>query len=56
MDFLRTEAGSALVLLAATVVALVWVNSPWGDAYDALWHTTAGLHVGSWSLELSLHE
>jgi Na+:H+ antiporter, NhaA family len=55
LDFLRTEAGSALVLLAATVVALVWVNSPWADAYDALWHTTAGLHLGSWSLELSLH-
>ena len=54
-DFLRTEAGSALVLLAATVVALVWVNSPWSAAYDELWHTTAGLHLGSWSFDLSLH-
>lgn len=53
-DFLRTEAGSAVVLLAATVVALVWANSPWSDAYEALWETTAGFHVGAWSLELDL--
>lgn len=55
-DFLRTEAASALALLAATVVALGWVNSPWSAAYDTLWHTTAGLHLGSWSLDLSLHD
>ncbi len=54
-DFLRTEAGSALVLLAATVIALVWVNSPWESAYHTLWDTTAGLHVGDWSLDLTLH-
>ena len=26
---LRTEAGGAALLLAATVAALVWANSPW---------------------------
>ena len=34
-SFLRTEAGGALVLLAAAVAALVWANSPVGDSYDA---------------------
>ncbi|MBO9555338.1 Na+/H+ antiporter NhaA [Cellulomonas sp.] len=53
-DFLATEAGSAVVLLSATVVALVWANSPWSAAYDDLWTTTAGLHVGGWSLDLDL--
>jgi Na+:H+ antiporter, NhaA family len=54
-DFLATEAGSAMALLVATVVALVWANSGWSDAYDAFWATEAGVHVGSWSLELDLH-
>jgi len=53
-DFLATEAGSAVVLLAATVVALVWANSPWSASYDELWTTTAGLHIGGWSLDLDL--
>lgn len=52
--FLATEAGSAVVLLAATVLALVWANSPWRDAYTALWHTSAGVSVGPWALELDL--
>ena len=54
-DFLATEAGSAVVLLGATVLALVWANSPWSDAYEAFWSTTAGWHVGSWSIDLDLH-
>jgi len=53
-DFLATEAGSAVVLLTATVVALVWANSPWNGAYDDLWATTAGVHIGGWSLDLDL--
>lgn len=53
--FLATEAGSAMVLLAATVVALVWANSPWSHAYEQLWATTAGFHVGSFGIELDLH-
>ena len=31
-DFLRTEAGSATLLLAATVLALAWANSRWRDS------------------------
>jgi Na+/H+ antiporter NhaA len=44
--FLRTEAGSAGLLLAATVVALVWANSPWAASYDTFWHTALSLQVG----------
>ncbi|WP_448061696.1 Na+/H+ antiporter NhaA [Cellulomonas hominis] len=54
-DFLATEAGSAVFLLAATVIALVWANSPWSDAYEQLWSTTAGVHVGNVGLDLDLH-
>ncbi len=52
--FLATEAGSAVVLLAATVAALVWANSPWRETYTALWHTPAGVFVGDAALELDL--
>jgi Na+:H+ antiporter, NhaA family len=45
--FLHTEAGSSALLLAATVVALVWANSPLGDAYVELWSTELAVTVGS---------
>ncbi len=52
--FLRTESGSASVLLAATVIALLWANSPWSASYEGLWHTELTLGVGDsvWSMDL----
>ena len=38
-DFLSTETGSAIVLLAATIAALLWANSPWPDSYESVWTT-----------------
>ena len=35
-ELLRQETVGGLLLLIATVVALTWANSPWGDAYAAL--------------------
>jgi hypothetical protein len=35
----RTEAGSAGLLLVATVIALLWANSPFAASYDTFWHT-----------------
>jgi Na+:H+ antiporter, NhaA family len=55
-DFLGTEAGSAVVLLAAAVIALVWANSPWSGSYESFWTTTAGLHVGGSGIDLTLRE
>ena len=53
--FLRTEASGGLALLGATIVALLWVNSPLGDSYDALWRTEAGFSLGSFELRTDLH-
>ncbi|HEY6421976.1 MAG TPA: Na+/H+ antiporter NhaA [Pseudonocardiaceae bacterium] len=44
--FLVTEAGGGLVLLVATVAALIWANVP-GGGYDALWSTEASIRVGN---------
>ncbi|MGE4427277.1 MAG: Na+/H+ antiporter NhaA [Solirubrobacteraceae bacterium] len=53
-DFLRTETGSAGLLLAATIIALVWANSPAGDAYDDLWSTHLVVSVGGQAIDESL--
>jgi NhaA family Na+:H+ antiporter len=45
--FLHTEAGSSSLLLGATIVALVWANSPLSDAYEDLWSATATIAIGS---------
>jgi len=44
-DFLRTQSGSAAVLLAAALAALVWVNI--GSSYEHAWRTTLTITVGS---------
>ena len=51
---LRTEAGGAGLLLAATVTALLWANSPWGGSYDAFWHTELAVRVAGAELSLDL--
>jgi Na+/H+ antiporter NhaA len=53
-DFLQTEAGGAVVLLFATLAALIWANSPWRDSYTALWATHAVVGIGELTLDLSL--
>ena len=52
-EFLRTETGSATMLLAATVAALVWVNVA-GSSYGTVWHTTLAVHLGSASIAQDL--
>ena len=55
-EFLRVEAAGSVLLLAAAVVALVWANSPWSEAYDALWATPITLDLGVITLEESLQQ
>src|SRR5205085_12017410 len=45
-DFLSTESGSAAILLAATVGALIWANSPWSSSYESFWTTGLSIRVG----------
>ena len=45
-DFLTTETGGAMVLLAATVAALIWANSPWPHSYESAWTTTLSIRIG----------
>jgi NhaA family Na+:H+ antiporter len=49
-DILRAETVGGVLLVAAAAVALVWANSPWGDAYRAL----GDLRIGPAALHLDL--
>ncbi|HEY1276275.1 MAG TPA: Na+/H+ antiporter NhaA [Thermoleophilaceae bacterium] len=55
-DFLGTESGGAAVLLAATVAALLWANSPWDSSYESVWTTTMSIQVGDHGIALDLRE
>ncbi|MFC9819734.1 Na+/H+ antiporter NhaA [Streptomyces erythrochromogenes] len=55
---LRTETVGGLVLLAAAVIALVWANTPWSGAYEAIRDFHFGipalgldLSVGHWTAD-----
>jgi len=54
-DFLRTESAGGVVLVAATVAALVWANTPWKAAYHAIWSTDLHLSLGRYSFGMDLH-
>ncbi|MFE7573343.1 Na+/H+ antiporter NhaA [Streptomyces sp. NPDC057521] len=54
-DFLRTETGSALALVAASVAALVWANvAP--HNYESFWETSLSIEAHPLGIELSLRE
>jgi Na+/H+ antiporter NhaA len=55
-DFLNTESGSAIVLLAATVAALLWANSPWSSSYESVWTTKLSIQLGGDGISLDLRE
>ena len=50
--FLTTESGSAVLLVAAAVIALVWANVSAG--YETFWHTSLAVNIGDAGLDLDL--
>ena len=54
-QLLRTEAGSAAVLVTAIVVAMIWANIADGS-YERFWHTDLSIHLGGMSVSLTLRE
>lgn len=53
-EFVARHVSGGALLLLATVAALVWVNSPWADAYTRLWDTVATVSVGPFAHEHTL--
>jgi Na+/H+ antiporter NhaA len=52
-EFLNTETGSAAILLAATIAALVWVNADAGS-YSSVWGTELAIRVGGHAIAMDL--
>jgi Na+/H+ antiporter NhaA len=53
-QFLRTETGSAAVLLAATIAALIWANAD-ASSYQACWGTELSIRFGTADVADTLH-
>lgn len=45
-EFIQGEAIGGVVLMAATILALLWANSQWGDSYFSLWDTELTVNFG----------
>ncbi len=48
--FLHAETGGAIALVVATIVALLWANSPSSDSYTSVWETRLAVALGDHGL------
>ncbi|MBW3628839.1 MAG: Na+/H+ antiporter NhaA [Gemmatimonadetes bacterium] len=55
LRFIHAETSGGIVLLVATVGALIWANSTWASSYHHLWELPVGLRFGAWDLSMTLH-
>jgi Na+:H+ antiporter, NhaA family len=53
-EFFRLEAAGGLLLVAASIVALIWANAPWRALYTGLLSVPVGVHVGILTLDKPL--
>ena len=54
LGFMRIEASGAIMLLAATILALIWANSAWGESYFEFWEVHITFEVGGFHFHESL--
>ena len=52
--FIHTETSGGILLLIATVAALIWANSPWGAAYAHLWQIPFRVGAGDFVIDKAL--
>lgn len=48
--FIKIESLSGVLLFAATIIAVVWANSPFGDSYQAIWGYELGVSMTNFEL------
>lgn len=48
--FFKMEASGGIALMACTIAALIWANSPWAGSYHSLWQTKLTVGIGTWTL------
>lgn len=52
--FLRSQAMGGILLFGATIIAIIWANSPWGDIYQSLWQYKLGVNADTFELSKPL--
>jgi NhaA family Na+:H+ antiporter len=52
--FVKIEGLGGYLLFGATIIAILWANSPWGDVYQNIWQYKIGLNADSFSLQKPL--
>jgi len=52
--FMHVEAAGGVVLLGATLVALLLANSPWSEGFLGIWKTTVAIELGAFEASHSL--
>lgn len=53
-EFLQQEASSGILLLASTILALLWANSLWNETYDLFWGNRLTVGYGDYELSKPL--
>jgi NhaA family Na+:H+ antiporter len=46
-QFIRNDSSSGILLIVATVIALIWANSPFAPSYFNLWDTPVSISIGN---------
>ena len=54
-EFAARETSGGILLLACTIIALIWANSAWAQSYTDLWHTHFSIGIANFSLNKELH-
>jgi NhaA family Na+:H+ antiporter len=52
--FVKTESLAGNLLFGATILALIWANSPWAEIYENIWQTKFGISLGNFELHKPL--
>jgi len=55
-QFLASQSAGGIVLMVATVLAMVIANSPFGDTYHHVWELTLSIGIAPAAVHLTLHE
>ena len=49
-EFVQAESFSGILLMAVTLIALAWANSPWAASYAKAWHTYVTVSFGEYGI------
>ena len=52
--FIKTESLAGMLLFGATIIALIWANSPYGASYESLWQYKIGISFQDFELKKPL--